>query len=348
MNISILLPYKENFSESYAGAVALYVNDTVKISKHRKKITIYGNTNFKKTFDLNYKNIPLKKNILKSQSRIYVTEFIKTQKRNKIGLIEVHNRPVYINLIREKLKQKLVLYFHNDPLSMAGSKTVSERLNLVTTCSKIIFNSQWTKNRFLSGLDKFIHSSEKLEVIQQSATKTNIDISKKKKIITFTGKLNSAKGYDLFGKAILKILDKYRDWKAFVIGDELREKISFDHKNLKILGFLKHKDVLKIFNKTSIAVACSRWEEPFGRTSLEASSRGCSVIISNRGGLPETITNGIILKKLNFQELYRSIEYLIKNKKKRQELQKLSLNNFYLTHKFISNKIDKYRDFLTG
>ena len=48
MNISILLPYKENFSENYAGAVALYVNDTVKISKHRKKITIYGNTNFKK------------------------------------------------------------------------------------------------------------------------------------------------------------------------------------------------------------------------------------------------------------------------------------------------------------
>ena len=35
-------------------------------------------------------------------------------------------------------------------------------------------------------------------------------------------------------------------------------------------------------------------EEPFGRTSLEASSRGCAVIISNRGGgLPETITNGI-------------------------------------------------------
>ena len=170
----------------------------------------------------------MKRNILKSQSKIYVTEFIKTQQRNNIGLIEVHNRPVYIDLIREKLKQKLVLYFHNDPLSMAGSKTVSERLNLVTTCAKIIFNSQWTKSRFLSGLDKLIHSSEKLEVIQQSATKTNVDILKKKKIITFAGKLNSAKGYDLFGKAIVKILDKYQDWKAFVIGDELREKISFN------------------------------------------------------------------------------------------------------------------------
>ncbi len=348
MNISILLPYKENFSESYAGAVALYVNDTARISKHRKRIKIYGNTDFKKTFNLNYKNIPLKRNFLKSQSKLYVSEFIKTQRKNKKNLIEVHNRPAYIKLIREKLNQNLVLYFHNDPLSMAGSKTVQERLDLITICSKIIFNSQWTKTRFLNGLNRFIHSSEKLEVIQQSATKTNIEISKKKKIITFTGKLNTAKGYDLFGKAIIKILDKYKDWKANVIGDELREKISFKHKNLKILGFLKHKEVLKIFNKTSIAVACSRWEEPFGRTSLEASSRGCSVIISNRGGLPETITNGIILKKLSHLELYKAIEQLIKDKKKRQELQKLSLNNFYLTHKFVSNKIDKYRDIIAG
>ncbi len=62
------------------------------------------------------------------------------------------------------------------------------------------------------------------------------------------------------------------------------------------MGFLKHQKVLNIFTKTSIAVACSRWNEPLGRTGLEASSRGCAVIISNRGGLPETITNGIIIK----------------------------------------------------
>ena len=48
MNISILLPYKENYSQSNAGAVSIFVNDTTKISKFRKNITIFGNTNFKK------------------------------------------------------------------------------------------------------------------------------------------------------------------------------------------------------------------------------------------------------------------------------------------------------------
>ena len=61
MKISILLPYKENFSPIYAGAVSLFVKDTTKISKYKKIITIYGNTNLKKVYKLNYKNIHLKK-----------------------------------------------------------------------------------------------------------------------------------------------------------------------------------------------------------------------------------------------------------------------------------------------
>ena len=101
-----------------------------------------------------------------------------------------------------------------------------------------------------------------------------------------------------------------------MVGDEQRDKIDFKHKNLKNYGFLPHNKVLEIYKKSSIAVVCSRWEEPFGRTSLEASSAGCAVIISNRGGLPETITNGLILKNLNNETLYKNIDYLIKNKKK--------------------------------
>ena len=93
--------------------------------------------------------------------------------------------------------------------------------------------------------------------------------------------------------------------------------------------------VLKIYDRTSIAVVCSRWEEPFGRTSLEASSSGCAVIISNRGGLPETITNGIILKKLNTKDLFNSINNLITKKKLRLNLQNLSLKNFYLSHEYV-------------
>jgi len=343
MKISILLPYKENYSPMYSGAVSIFVNSTSKISKYKKNITIYGSTEYKKILSKNYVNIKLNKNFFLSQSKVYVKKFLKIQKKNLPNIIEVHNRPIYIKDLTE-LKTELVLYFHNDPISMSGSKTVSDRIFLLNQCSKIIFNSEWSKKQFLLNLDSFYFKSKKLEVIHQSVNKANVDIGSKKKIITFVGKLNSAKGYDIFAKSITKILDKYKNWKALVIGDEPREKINLSHQNLRILGFTNHSKVLDIFKKSSIAVACSRWEEPFGRTSLEASSRGCAVIISNKGGLPETITNGVILKKINSNELYKSIENLILDKKKLKNLQIKSLKNFYLTDNYSSKKIDKYRD----
>ena len=94
----------------------------------------------------------------------------------------------------------------------------------------------------------------------------------------------------------MEVLNKHKKWKAYVYGDEPREKINFKHKNLKILGFKKHKEILNKLKISSISVNCSRWEEPFGRTAIEASSRGSAVISTNHGGLPEEENFG---KKLN-------------------------------------------------
>ena len=75
---------------------------------------------------------------------------------------------------------------------------------------------------------------------------------------------------------------------------------------------------------------------------MEAASRGCAVIISNKGGLKETITNGIILKNNSINDIFKVIDELIKNKKKLLDLQKKSNQNFYLTNKYINKKIDFY------
>ena len=345
MKISILLPYKENFSPIYPGAVSLFVKDTTTLSKFKKNITIYGNTDLKKIYKLNYKNIFLKKNLIQSGSKVYVEEFLKYEKNNPSDIIEIHNRPNYFHLIYGKIKnKKIVLYFHNDPLTMTGSRSVLDRKKLLLNATKIIFNSHWSRKRFLEGIEGLHINSEKMNVIYQSTNPVKINLKKKKQWITFVGKLNRAKGYDLFGQATLKILKKFKKWEAIVMGDEPRHTLNFKHKRLKNLGFQNHDKVLKIFEKTSIAVACSRWDEPLGRTSLEASSRGCATIISNKGGLPETVTHGIILKDLNVEAVYLAIKDLIENKKKRLEMQKLSIKNFFHTNKVSAKNIDNYRE----
>ncbi len=345
MKISILLPFKENYSPSYAGAVSLFINETNKFSKFNKYTTVFGFTNYKAKFKDKYINIETSKKYFSSLNKEYVKNFIKLEEKNKSNLIEIHNRPIYLNYLTKKLiNRNYILYFHNDPLSMSGSTSVNDRIFLLKNCYRIIFNSNWSKKRFLENMNSDAINSEKLLVIHQSASKNKVNIKNKKKIITFVGKLNLSKGYDLFGKAIIKILNKYKNWNAYVAGDEPRDKIDFNHKNLIKLGFQKHSEVIKLYKKTSIAVVCSRWEEPFGRTSLEASANGCAVIISNRGGLPETLTNGVILKKLTVKDIFERIEHLILNSKKRLNLQRLSYKNFYLSHQFVSKKIDNVRE----
>ena len=345
MKISILLPYKENFSPLYPGAVSLFVYETSKISKFKKNITVFGSTEISKKFPIKYIDIKLKKFALKSQTRSYVDKFIKLEKENNSSIIEIHNRPSYVEILTSQIKNRVIsLYFHNDPLSMDGSKSVNDRKKLLKKCYKIIFNSMWSKKRFLEGLENKFVNSNKLIVFYQSATKSSLKvINEKKNWITFVGKLNRAKGYDVFAKSIKIILNKNLSWKAKIIGDEKREKISLNHKNANVLGFMQHTDVIKIFKKSSIAVACSRWEEPFGRTSLEASANGCAVIITNKGGLPETVTNAKILNELSVKNLTKAIQELIENSLLRKKLQTLSIKNFYLSHKYISSQIDNYR-----
>ena len=76
MKISILLPYKENFSPTYAGAVSLNINETLKISKYRRNTTVFGNTEYRNKFKHKYVNIPLKKIIFQSQNKKYVDDEI--------------------------------------------------------------------------------------------------------------------------------------------------------------------------------------------------------------------------------------------------------------------------------
>ena len=94
---------KKIFLPEYPGAVSLFVNETSKISKYKKDIIVFGNTNFKKKYNLKYLNINLNKNPLVSQTKEYVNKFSRIQKKYNISLIEVHNRPSYILQLKKKL-----------------------------------------------------------------------------------------------------------------------------------------------------------------------------------------------------------------------------------------------------
>ncbi|WP_440921508.1 glycosyltransferase [Candidatus Pelagibacter sp.] len=343
MKIASILPYKENYTLKGAGAVALWISDFVRDSKYKKNTYIIGSTKNKNYLTKNYINIDNINSKLNSTTKEYSNKIINKIKNLNFDILELHNRPIMVKEFFGKLNSKIILYFHNDPTTMKGAKSVNERVYLLKNVDKIIFISKWVKKKFFENLPYL--SDNKTQIIYHSIDPIRKNTKKKKQII-FVGKLNESKGYDLYCESMFKILDQYNDWRAISIGEERRFQNFPTHKRHFNIGQIPHNKVLDYLGKSEIAVIPSRWEEPFGRTALEASSRGCATIISNTGGLSETTDYAIKLKKLDTKNIENEIIKLIRNDKLRKRIQ-FKCKNF-VKHKLKRNsqKIDLMRNSL--
>jgi glycosyltransferase involved in cell wall biosynthesis len=324
--IAILLPYKEDYNKNNAGSASLWVKDFFENSKLKKITTIYGINTKKKSLSKNFVNLNNKFPLFTFKKNIYYAKLFLKNIHKQTKIIEIHNRPEIFHFInKQNSNYKLILVFHNNPLLIRGSKKIKERKNILNKCSNIIFVSKWVQKKFFEGLDS--KKSKKCSVIYPAIKRLD-KLPKKENIITFIGKLNKSKGYDLAGVAVVNILNKYKNWKAIFAGNEEREKYNFSHKNLKIYRWLSHGKILKLLKKSSICLVPSVWEEPFGRISMEASIYGNAVILSNKGGLSETSKYHIKLKNLHVNNIFKEINNLILDKKKLSKLQKKSFFDY--------------------
>ena len=89
------------------------------------------------------------------------------------SLIEVHNRPSYIlHILNSKIKNKIFSFiFIMIHYQWMVQKQLKKEKKLLKICYKIIFNSNWSKKRFLEGLENKFVNSNKLLIFYQSAKK---------------------------------------------------------------------------------------------------------------------------------------------------------------------------------
>ena len=329
-DIFIILPFKESLDPNKAGAVSLYVKDTTKYSKYKKRISIISSDNFKNKSQL-------------FRNKNYITNFCEKYKSTNIKIIEIHNRPEYCNYIRKYFPTiKVKLIFHNDPLSLRGSMSLKERENIINECDKVIFISRWIQQRFFTSF-KNVNLSQTLVITHGVDKIPKINLSKKEKNILFVGKLNHAKGYHIFSEAasIFKKIDP--SWNFIAIGNEARKEIFPDKTIVKEIGYKKNSEVLKYYSVSEIAIGNSVWDEPLGRIAIEASSRMCLPIISNKGGLAESKNIALVLKENTSSELVNILKKITKNNSIRRQKQKLFYKNNNFNIKIISKELDNLR-----
>jgi glycosyltransferase involved in cell wall biosynthesis len=318
--IAILLPNKEDYTKNNAAAASIWVKDFNENELCSKTI-IFGNCSNNKPLSKNFIN--LKENRLINSSYFYLQSFSR-KIPSSIRLIEIHNRPHFFLFLKKKIKNcKFILIFHNNPNTLRGCTTVAEKKYILENCDELVFVSKYVKNKFYENLINFLPIGK---IIYPAISYKKLKYSKKKNIIIFCGKLNRSKGYNIFGPALIKILNKYKNWEGVVAGSEKREFYDFSHKRLKIYNWLSHDKIINLYKKTSISVVPSLWEEPFGRTAMESSDLGNAVITSGFGGLKETSFKPIVIKDINYKKIFLKIDELIRNKEK---LTKINKFNFY-------------------
>ena len=341
MNIAILLPLKEKYTKVGGGAVSILVNTHLPKSKYKKTTYIYGSKVNKPLDTKNFKSLDSNKNFFSNSS--YVSSF---QKKifPKTDIIELHNRPKYFFYLKKKFPdKKFTLFFHNNPLDLKGSTKLSDRKLLYENVDSLVFLSVWMKDQFFRDLK--ITDTKKINIFYPGIS-TVKKFPAKKNIILFVGKLNRTKGYDIFNDAVSRFLKNHKTWKGIAVGSEPRREIQ-KKKDIVELGEISNKEVLQLISKSKMTIACSRWDEPLGRLPIESAARGSFPIVSNRGGLVETLTEGFsILKNNNSDELLKKITFLAKNPKKLTSMQKSIFKKFNYSLEKTSKKIDNIRDSL--
>ena len=359
MNIDIILPYKEIYSEDKASAVSLTVKNSMEFSKFNSTIKIYGQFTINPFSNKNFIGIKIKRFFHFGKNRsIFINYFDLNKKyKEKKFITEIHNRPYIFNLAINKIHNKpITLHYHNDPTAMKGSKKIKERKNIINKASAVYFVSNYIKNKFLEGIDG---DFDNLYVLPNGIERRLVTKPYKKKEILFIGRLVPEKGAHLFVESIKKIAKKHNDWNFKIIGTskagqsklitKYEKKVIEDFKlinnNTSYLGFISNYEVQEALKSASILVIPSLWDDPFPLTALEGLSNGVAIIASSRGGLTEMLKNkAILLENINSVNLEQSINNFILNSAFLEQYQNKSWNNYIYNQTSISKLQDSIRD----
>ena len=357
MNIDIIMPYKEIFSEKKASSVSLTIKNSWEFSEFKSSIKVFGQFTEVPFADINFVGLKIKRFLHFGNNRSILMNYLNLHKKDTRlrKIIEFHNRPYLFNIAVRQLRNfPMSIHFHNDPTEMRGSKTISERIEIAKNASAVYFVSKYIKKRFLSGISKDFNN---LYVLPNGLERKLHKQPEKNKEIAFIGRLVKEKGAHIFIESIRSLVKKYPEWKFRIIGTSKagneKLKTSYEKKvirdfkalgnNIEYSGFISNSEVKEMMKTLSILVVPSIWEEPFGLTALEGFCYGAAIIASKVGGLEEILEGtGLLIKDIDEIKLEKSITNLIQNKKLLEDYQ----NNSWVNYKYNQSQIVKKQDMI--
>jgi glycosyltransferase involved in cell wall biosynthesis len=344
--IDILLPYKEVFTPSNAGAVSTVVSDLAYHTTLEYEFHIYGRQITAPSFpELCYHALKPKWPFIYGHNlglaHSYITD-LQRRERQPL-LIEVHGRCQVASTIAKITKTaKVALFLHNDPRQMTGSKTLAERLWLARNLAGIFANSNYIKNCFLDGFSNTEISQTPIFVTPLGANRNIQNKPSKEKTIIIASRIVPEKGILQAAIALRDILPDFPEWRVKIIGAKhfrdgtisdyeksVKETLAPLQGQAEMAGFLPLAQINKELEKAAIAIVPSVWQEPASRAVLEALANGCALITTKRGGIPERAEGrALLVDNPDSPDFAAALNSLLSMPSKLKELHDIAWNDF--------------------
>ncbi|MFH1440509.1 MAG: glycosyltransferase family 4 protein [Candidatus Omnitrophota bacterium] len=191
---------------------------------------------------------------------------------------------------------------------------------------------------------------------------------KNKKIVFHPARIGLAKGCDTSIKAITIVKEKYPDIMLVLAGS--KNIIDWGETQQKDIAYFVHlikhfkleknclidtyslDEMKELYALSDICVYPSSSGEPFGLTMLEAMATAKPMIITNSGGMPEVIKdgiNGFVIPVRDFELLAEKIKNLLGDKKLRDRLGytgRQMLESQYSKERVTKDTLSVYKKFL--
>ncbi len=291
-SIAMVLPAREGFGPQGAGAIAMVVRAYAKAAGEAV-IVLGGAQAFPTYSDLAFQQVA------GTSPWLYGMNILRILRRSRAKVIEVHQQPRLARLLARFLPTRRVLLFlHNDPLSMRGLVSVRARQRSLNRLHRVICVSGYLRQRYVDGLrgdhDNVVVLHNPL-ILKESPR----PLIPRKREILYAGRIVDNKGIADFIEACRQALPELPGWRARIIGGDrfgpkspetrffrdMRDTASA--LGIRFDGPQPHEFVLNAMAGAAIVVVPSRWPEPFGLTALEALASGAALIAARTGGLPE-------------------------------------------------------------
>jgi glycosyltransferase involved in cell wall biosynthesis len=333
--IFMILPLREAFSRSGAGAVALTVAQYVSHSRLRETTQVLGSPTADPCDAQAFHAIHPQKRWWRRPTAAYAAACVAYIAEKAPEHIDVHNRvAIYLACAKRFPSAKLSLWLHNDPWTIRGAKTPTQRRRILKA-GRVFCVSKWVRVRFLDGLSE---GADNVFVLPNAIEIAPIREAAKEPLILYVGRIIPEKGADLLAKALAIALPQLPQWRALLIGggrsprralgayeQDVRAALAPLGEQAVFAGFLPHERVMEAFSRSAITVVPSLWEEPFGRTALEAMAAGCALIATRRGGLAEVVGDAALaLDPPDVDRLASAIVSLARDDERRADLQRRS------------------------